>query len=69
MAIADEEVISCRPADKLEPELEKIQEEYKDIVKNDEDLLSCAMFPQIAPEFIKKRDDLIVHEINVIWKH
>ena len=69
MAIGNEEVLTCRPADKLVSELGKIQEKYKDIVKNDEDLLSCAMFPQIAPEYIKKRDDLIVHEINVVWKH
>lgn len=69
LAIGNEEVISCRPADRLEPELEKIREEYKDIVKTDEDLLSCAMFPKTAPEFIKKRDNLIVHEIDVEWIH
>lgn len=69
MAIGNEEVLLCRPADKLEPELGKIQEENKDIVKTGEDLLSCAMFPQIAPEFIKRRDDLIVHEIDVEWIH
>ena len=69
IAIENDEILSCRPADKIEPELEKIREAYKDIVKNDEDLLSCAMFPQIAPEFIKKRDDLVVHEIEVEWTH
>ncbi len=67
MAIGNEEVLSCRPADKIDPELEKIQEEYKDIAKTGEDMLSCAMFPKIAPEFIKKRDDLVIHEIEVEW--
>ena len=66
-AIGDDEVISCRPADLLEPELEKIKQEYSDIAKTEEDVLSCAMFPQVAPEFIKRRDDLIVHEIDVEW--
>ena len=67
MAIGDEEVISCRPADLIEPEMDKIRAEYGDICKTEEDLLSCALFPQVAPEFIKRRDDLIVHEIEVEW--
>ena len=67
MAIGDDEVITCRPADKLEPELEKIKSQYSDIAKTEEDVLSCAMFPQVAPDFIKRRDDLIVHEIEVEW--
>jgi len=67
MAIGDEEVILCRPADLIEPEMDKIRKEYGDICKTEEDLLSCALFPQVAPEFIKRRDDLIVHEIEVEW--
>ena len=67
MAIGDEEVISCRPADLIESEMDKIRAEYGDICKTEEDLLSCALFPQVAPEFIKRRDDLIVHEIEVEW--
>lgn len=66
-AIGEDEVITCRPADLLEPELEKIREQYSDIAKTEEDVLSCAMFPQVAPDFIKRRDDLIVHEIEVVW--
>lgn len=68
MAIGEDEVITCRPADLLEPELEKIREQYSDIAKTEEDVLSCAMFPQVAPDFIKRRDDLIVHEIEVVWR-
>lgn len=67
MAIGDDEVITCRPADLLEPELDKIIDEYGFFCKTEEDLLSCALFPQVAPEHIKKRDDLIVHEIEVEW--
>ena len=68
MAIGEDEVITCRPADLLEPELEKIREQYSDIAKTEEDVLSCAMFPQVAPDFIKRRDDLMVHEIEVVWE-
>lgn len=54
--IAPEDVITCRPADLLEPELEKYKEEYKDIAKSEEDVLSLALFPQVAPKFLDKRD-------------
>ena len=56
-AIGDDEVITCRPADLLDPELEKYREETKDIAKCDEDVLSIALFPQVAPGFIQKRDN------------
>ena len=55
-AIGDAEVITCRPADLLEPELEKYRNEYKDLAKTDEDVLSCALFPQVAPKFLAERD-------------
>ena len=54
--IAPEDVITCRPADLLEPELEKYKEEFKDIARSEEDVLSLALFPQVAPKFIDKRD-------------
>ena len=68
-AIGEDKVIMCRPADLLEPEIGMIKKEYSDIAKTEEDVLSCAMFPQVAPEFIKKRDGLDVHEIVVEWVH
>jgi oxaloacetate decarboxylase alpha subunit len=68
-AIGDDEVITCRPADNLEPELNIIKEQYGDIAKTEEDILSCAMFPQVAPDFIRRRDNLILHEIEVEWVH
>ena len=55
--IKPEAVITCRPADLLKPELEKYRTEYADIAKSDEDVLSLALFPQVAPEFLKWRDD------------
>ena len=54
--IAPEDVITCRPADLLVPELEKYRTEFKAIAKSDEDVLSLALFPQVAPKFIEKRD-------------
>ena len=50
-AIGDEEVITCRPADLLEPELEKYREEIKDHIEKEEDVLSYALFPQVAMKF------------------
>ena len=61
------EVITCRPADLLEPELDSIKEKYREVASSVEDVLSCALFPQVAPDFIRRRDDLIVHEIHVDW--
>ena len=55
--IKPDAVITCRPADLLEPEIEKYRKEYADIAKCDEDVLSLALFPQVAPEFLKWRDD------------
>ncbi|MGO5049992.1 pyruvate carboxylase subunit B [Dysosmobacter sp. Sow4_B12] len=54
--IQPEDVITCRPADLLEPEVEKYREEYKDVAKSDEDVLSLALFPQVAPKFLAQRD-------------
>ena len=66
-AIGGDEVITCRPADKLEPEIGRIKEQFKDIARTEEDVLSCAMFPQVGPEFIRNRDGLNIHEIQVEW--
>jgi len=67
-AIKGEELISCRPADLIDPEMTAIGEEYGDICRTEEDLLSCALFPQVAPEFIRKRDNTEIHEIIVDWE-
>ena len=54
--IAPEDVITCRPADQLEPELEKYKAEFKDVARSEEDVLSLALFPQVAPKFLDRRD-------------
>jgi len=53
--IGDDEVITCRPADLLQPEFEKLKEQYKDIARSDEDVLSLALFESVATEFLKKK--------------
>ena len=47
--------ITCRYADLLEPELHKIEEEMKQWKQQDEDVLSYALFPQVAIDFFKYR--------------
>ena len=54
-AIGDKEPITCRPADLLEPELDKIEAEMAQWKEQDEDVLSYALFPQVATEFFKYR--------------
>ncbi len=51
------EVITCRPADLIEPELDKIKEEIAEYIEQDEDILTRALFPQPAMEFFKKRKE------------
>ena len=53
--IGDEEVITCRPADLLEPEFDKFKSEgeKEGFVKSDEDALTYALYPPIAPKFLK----------------
>mgnify|MGYP001402967666 FL=1 len=54
-ALGDEKPITCRPADLLKPELKKIEEEMIQYKEQDEDVLSYALFPQVATEFFKYR--------------
>lgn len=48
--------ITCRYADLLEPELDKIEAEMKQWKQQDEDILSYALFPQVATDFFKYRE-------------
>ena len=56
MAIGDDEVITCRPADLLTLELEQYREEIKDHIRQEEDVLSYALFPQVALKFFEARE-------------
>jgi pyruvate carboxylase subunit B len=53
--IGDAEVIDSRPADLLKPELEKFRAEGEKlgIIKKDEDVLTYALYPAVAPKFLR----------------
>lgn len=55
-AIGDAEVITCRPADLLEPEMARLQVESDRIAKSEEDVLTYAMFPDIGKTFLQERN-------------
>ena len=55
--IGDDEVITYRPADKIEPQFEMYKEKYKDLCKSDEDVLTCALFEQKAVKFLTARNN------------
>ncbi|HRV72274.1 MAG TPA: oxaloacetate decarboxylase subunit alpha [Eubacteriales bacterium] len=55
-AIGDDEVITCRPADLLTPELDTYREQIKDQIRQEEDVLSYALFPQVAMKFFETRE-------------
>ena len=61
-AIGDEKVITCRPADLIEPELEKYKKELGDRAHQEEDVLSYALLPQVAMKFFDVRDGLVKPE-------
>ena len=54
--IGDQEPITCRPADLLENELGKIEKEMIQYKEQDEDVLTYALFPQVAVDFFKLRE-------------
>jgi len=53
--LGDEAPITCRPADLISPELESIKNQMKEYMEQDEDVLSYALFPQVAETFFKYR--------------
>lgn len=54
--IGDVTPITCRPADKIEPQLENLKKECAQYIQQDEDVLSYALFPQVALDFFKYRE-------------
>lgn len=54
-AIGDEEPLTCRPADMLEPEIPAAREALKDIEHLPRDLVSYALYPQYALDFLKQK--------------
>ena len=53
--IGDEKAISCRPADLLKPELDKLKKECAEWIEQPEDVLSYALFDQVAVKFFEQR--------------
>ena len=54
-AIGTEDVITCRPADLLAPEMDKLRIDVNGLAKSDEDVLTFAMFPDIGRDFLEQR--------------
>ena len=74
--VGDEVIFTGRPADLMENEYEEIKEEAGNLVKNTEEVLTYAMFPQVAktyfenrnnPEEILKKEEIKMQTINVIF--
>ena len=55
MVIGDEKPITCRPADFIEPELEKLKKDAAEYIEQPEDVLSYALFEQVAVKFFEAR--------------
>ena len=58
--IGDEKQITCRPADEIKPELETLKAKLGDKAQQEEDVLSYALFDQVALKFFDKRDEGLV---------
>ncbi len=55
--IGNQKPVECRPADLIEPELEKLRAEIPQWIEQEEDVLTYAQFPEVAPKFFKARRD------------
>ena len=53
--IGDEKVITHRPADDIKPQFEALKAKYKNLVKSDEDVLSIALFENVAVQFLENK--------------
>lgn len=51
----EEQPLSCRPADLIEPAYERLKTEIADLAKTEEDVLTYAMFPSLGREFLKNK--------------
>ena len=71
--IGDEPVITYRPADDLKPELDKYRDEIKEYYEQEEDVLSYALFPQVALKYFEYRqskkyklDNTLLDKTNMV---
>lgn len=63
--IGDEEVITCRPADLIEPSMKQFKKEIGKLAKSEEDVLMYALFPENARKFLEERDKPAVEEYEI----
>jgi pyruvate carboxylase subunit B len=56
IAVGDAEVMTCRPADVLENEMNRLKSESENFAKSEEDVLTYAMFPDIGKTFLQERN-------------
>ncbi|NLB52455.1 MAG: pyruvate carboxylase subunit B [Syntrophomonadaceae bacterium] len=68
MVLGDEEPLTHRFADDLEPGFEKAKKELGSMAKNDEDVLSYIAFPQIAENFFRHREESAALKVNYAIK-
>ena len=64
--VGDDDIIDCRPADLLKPELDKFREDIAEYYEQEEDVLSYAQFDQVAVKFFQQRRD---KKYNLDGKH
>jgi oxaloacetate decarboxylase alpha subunit len=62
--LGEEKPVTERFADTLKPEFEKYKAELKGTAKNDEDVLSYILFPQIAEKFFKEREESAATKVS-----
>jgi pyruvate carboxylase subunit B len=55
-AIGNEEVVDCRPADLLSPELDALRQKIGAEAKSEEDVLTYAMFPDVGMSYLQQRN-------------
>lgn len=61
--IGDAEPVTCRPADMIEPEMEKLKTEIGELAKSTEDVLMYALFPDNARKFLENRNKPQTEEV------
>ncbi|MFO8153991.1 sodium-extruding oxaloacetate decarboxylase subunit alpha [Thioalkalivibrio sp.] len=62
-AIGNSEVLECRPADRLPPEMDTLRSEIGELAGTEEDVLTYALFPEVGRQFLEqRRDGMLVPE-------
>lgn len=64
LAIGNQEIITCRPADLIPDEMDKLRSEIENVAKTEEDVLTYAMFPDLGRTFLQERNaDTLTPEV------